>query len=182
MFPWWKEWQQHCLGMFLVCRWCPVGMPRMAQGTRWGFNSCLQSPPALLSPGPFSVHVQFPVFTDKAPQHAENAATSASLGPLWPVTCTRPGRHLATIPWSWNGNEKRTPTVGAPTHQKTGTSSIRLERPRRQPGGNPVPTRKHLGSLNVHELFQSLSKHFNCLGGSFKREKPQHMSYKFQSK
>lgn len=147
-------------------------MPRMAQGTRWGFNSCLQSPPAPLSPSPFNEHVQFPAFTDKAPQHAENSTSLQGLRLLGPITCIWPGRHHANllVQWWWktnfHGGCPHTPRDWNLQHKPVTCG----ERPW-QPGGNYAPIQKHLGHLNINELFQSLSKHFNCLGGSFKRGK-----------
>ena len=109
MFPWCKERERRCLGMFWVCRWCPLGMPRMAQGTRWGSNSCLWLPPAPLSPSRHDGHLQAVPSIHKAPPRHLPAHGSAPPGQSH-------ARNQTTIvpTRAWNAYEQLTSVGGRP--------------------------------------------------------------------
>lgn len=69
-----------------------------------------------------------------------------------------------------------------PQHTKRLNLKYVKETPQ-QPGGKSFPTKniwRHLGHLNMHGLFQSISRHFNFLNGIYKKETLQSFSYIFK--
>lgn len=119
MFLWRREWWQHCLGTFLVCRWSPVGMPGVVQGTRWGFNSCLWSPPAAAKPESLqcALTLVFP-FTDKGRDSPRTPSVCTGLCLPRPVEGTQQGHNHANMFVLCNEYKKLTLMGGCPKTPK----------------------------------------------------------------